>query len=224
MVGLEFLTKFEKPALILGFVYIFTDVVIKILNAGMLFYATGNARPLMDSTIGRMLIADNGIRVSVNILTSPGANGLSEIFVSYLKTEIIKKLILLVIYGYILFKVYSFIISIFGFTQERLRYEALGFKLVVYAIGLLFVIGALGASELIYVKNVHDEFVIPFGGVGNLIINGKQIIQTTGQPTPLSFNEFGLLQGIEVGINATAQAINSTIANVNLSNFNLTSG
>ena len=147
--------------------------------------ATGDWKPLVQSTGGRIFASDLTIKDSIETLKQPG---LSFEFTEFLKQNILKALILLIIFFFLVYFVVKWILSAL-FNLERTENLPFWSKLLLVFVAL----GVMAVIHLTYTYFVlGNGFMeaLPFNGIYTLFQDGnyKLITDAVGSFSTLSAN------------------------------------
>ncbi len=192
---------FGKATIVLGaigFLWMFFAIVVDAGDSALYFVETGDYRPFLEATIGKFIGFDHSIVMNIERLKQPG---IEQKYAGYLKTEIARTaLILLVMVSFIywvLDKIAKFFIS-----EATMN---VGIKFLMILITLLILVSA----SLIYSVIISDTITLPGKGLYAIAVNHEVVFSSVGQ-------YINPLNPIDIPLSASVEA-NSTSLNINSS-------
>lgn len=161
--------KFRYLFVLWAFVYVFATLLIGIYSGGVHYYKTGEAKPLVDATIGKVVGADVLIYENVMRLKDPN---IDSKLATFLRQETIQSLLIFLLMWYILYWV-LLRIARFGMSPAT---ESAGLHFFMIAMALVILLTTSALFNGIYL----NKWQFPFRGLVELIKNWKLVFTNIG--------------------------------------------
>ena len=155
--------------------YALLSVVISVINGIIVYQENGEIAPLLHSTVGKIVGADETIRQDVELLNNPSFDSkLAE----FLRDDILNSLVLIIIFISLIYWVLSKIFMIFE-SEATMNF---GKKLLIFAFALFI----FTMVSKLYIGFYFDDWSInPFKGLANLITNYSAVFSNAGVESSL---------------------------------------
>lgn len=155
---------------IVGVIYLFGVLALAIIDGAVMYYKTGEAKPLLDATVGKIAASDSAIGEDVDKLKD--SEHLDKRYVDYLKSDIIQNLAIFLFMWYLLYKFFDL------FRQMGLSDEQTNMWVKIMLVIFSFIV--LTALNIIYTKMTYNVWSYPFQGIGNLVSNLEVVSGAVG--------------------------------------------
>jgi len=168
-------------------------MVLNIAAAGYHFYAEGDAKPLVDSTIGVLFTSDKTLDDSVTQLSDPELMAsipdmYRDGYAASLRERIGRSMLLIL---FITFLTYKVVMWVLGWQKENFMTHFL----VILGVFMFLIV-----AQLLYVGLSFGQLMWPFQGVWNLL-NHPEIVTSLGDAYIPSIPD----------MNATMNVTNATV-------------
>ncbi len=148
---------------IFSIIWVFGSLAIDVSQAGLTCYKTSDCKPLLDSTIGRVLGSDFIIEQNVDFILEH-KDQIDETYIRFLKDEIIQSILFIGIMVYIFMKI--------AFWLFRIGSSPANENTMLKAFVLIGSLSLFLAFTIIYKGSAYGEWDInPLSGTTKLAIN-----------------------------------------------------
>jgi len=152
-----------KFTTIMLYVVVLSGLVLGVVKAGVHWQKTGDHRPMVESTLGQILYWDSQIYEGIEYLKDDNfmaklPESFRDDFRNFVVKQVVFYMILFLILGYLLYKFGNWIMGRASFDPTT--------DIIILAV-IIFII--FPASEMAYGWLMHDELVVPYRGVAQLV-------------------------------------------------------